>query len=68
MPQTSRLNLRIDDEFKERLERLKSRLDAGTYSEVIRRSMVFAEEMIEAVDEGKLIVVKDGNETEIKLF
>ena len=68
MTKKHRLNLRINDEFKKRLDRLKKRLDAESDAEVVRRSLVFTEKMIEAVRNGELVYSKDGTENKIDLI
>lgn len=55
-----RLNLEISKSLRDRVERLQQTTEADSITEVIRRSVALAEELINATKRGDAVVIRDG--------
>ena len=69
MSNPTRLNFKTNLSTRDTLQRLKSRMDADTYSEVLRRSLNLYDFCLNQVESGKEVhVEKDGHSQEIPVI
>ena len=66
---TSRLNLKLPQTVRDRLEELREESEAETLAEVIRRSLAVYDTLLRETQDGKEILVRDtkGNLTRVIL-
>lgn len=70
MKPTTRLQIELPKASMERLKTLKEKTEAVSYAEVVRDAFKLYERIIEYVEAGNAIVIRDkeGNTKEIELF
>lgn len=64
----TRLNLEVRESVRDRIERLKTRTEAESITEVIRRSLSFYEAMLDIADGRTELVILSKNEKEQRLI
>jgi hypothetical protein len=70
MKSTTRLQIELPKASMERLKALKEKTEAVSYAEVVRDAFKLYERMIEYVEAGNAIMIRDkeGNTKEIEMF
>jgi ribbon-helix-helix CopG family protein len=70
MKSTTRLQIELPKASMERLKALKEKTEAISYAEVVRDAFKLYERMIEYVESGSVVMIRDkeGNTREIELF
>ena len=60
-PETKRLNLELPEAAYERVKEVERATEAASVSEVLRRSLTLYDYLVQAQQDGKKIVVRDGD-------
>jgi uncharacterized secreted protein with C-terminal beta-propeller domain len=63
-----RLNLDLPKSIRERIERVRTMIEADSLTEVVRRSISLFEALIEFKSEGARIIIRNKNGSEIEIY
>jgi len=67
---TTRVQMELPEKSMQRLAALKDKTEASSYAEVLKNALRLYESLIDEVESGKTLCVKDkeGNVSEYKIF